>query len=493
MTALCVAWVHAAMIPGGLVQPRLPQSHATIVATAGERRGPQHRPGVLHSVLRMRAGDAKPAPQSDMRPTVMSVPTVLIAAFLNLLGFTMMLPMNVALRSHFGLTTGASFGSLSSAYPLGMFFALFLWPRLSDRVGRRPVISMSLAGSGLGLLAQCYALYRSWPLHYFLGCRVLTGCCAGAGPVAKAYLADLGSATGRLPRYMAWRDAANTMAFIAGPLIGGQLYQLTGSLAAVIGFTAASSLAAAATVSVFVREDLVPNTAAVAPAPSAVAAAPPRKPSKVPEEELLACPLGRELATAIATVCVVSSLYNCGTATFSAFFGPLVKDLTGVGVRGIGLSYTLLSSLSFLVSISIAAPAQMALGTLRTCILGLASVACGLLGMGAVVASSATIGTAQLAAFWLAAAVYQVGVPLFAPTVPTMLLQCVPRHRRGAIMGLDEAFNTVARVAAPIAFGQLYSTQGPTTCLSAASLAVFLAAVVAVIRGLLVMRSTRGD
>ena len=36
-------------------------------------------------------------------------------------------------------------------------------------------------------------------------------------------------------RYMAWRDAANTMAFIAGPLIGGQLYRLTGSLATVIG------------------------------------------------------------------------------------------------------------------------------------------------------------------------------------------------------------------------------------------------------------------
>ena len=59
-------------------------------------------------------------------------------------------PITPALGEHFGLTMGASFGSLTSAYPLGMMFGLFLWPQLSDRIGRKPVMAMSLLGSGLG-------------------------------------------------------------------------------------------------------------------------------------------------------------------------------------------------------------------------------------------------------------------------------------------------------------------------------------------------------
>ena len=45
-------------------------------------------------------------------------------------------------------------GYLTSAYPLGMFGALFLWPRLSDRVGRKPILVLSLLGVGCGLVAQ---------------------------------------------------------------------------------------------------------------------------------------------------------------------------------------------------------------------------------------------------------------------------------------------------------------------------------------------------
>ena len=95
----------------------------------------------------------------------LSVFAVLIAAFLNLLGFTMAGPITPALGAHFGVDVGASLGFLSSAYPLGMLCGIVLWPALSDRVGRKPVISLSLFGSGLGLAAQGYAVRQNWPLH----------------------------------------------------------------------------------------------------------------------------------------------------------------------------------------------------------------------------------------------------------------------------------------------------------------------------------------
>ena len=40
-------------------------------------------------------------------------------------------------------------------------------------------------------------------------------------------------------------------------------------------------------------------------------------------DEIVACPLGARLVTAVATVCVVSGLFSCGAATFDSYFGVL--------------------------------------------------------------------------------------------------------------------------------------------------------------------------
>lgn len=117
----------------------------------------------------------------------------------------------------------------------------------------------------------------------------------------------------------------------------------------VISATAAGCILAGIGVGLFTREPLHP---------------PPRKAGEEdtggvtppPDETIVACPLGRQLVTAIATVCCVSALYNCGSATFAAFFGPLSQDVCGLNVRQIGLAHTMLASVSFVTSTLFAAP-----------------------------------------------------------------------------------------------------------------------------------------
>lgn len=138
---------------------------APVGTTAAPSRAATRR---VHSpLLRMRAG-AVPAPASmarvgmalmaqseadsplgamSARSRSLSVASVLAAAFLNFLGFTMMLGFTPTLAKHFGLDAGARFGSITSAYPLGMLAGVFIWPALSDRVGRKPVLALSLLGS----------------------------------------------------------------------------------------------------------------------------------------------------------------------------------------------------------------------------------------------------------------------------------------------------------------------------------------------------------
>ena len=68
------------------------------------------------------------------------------------------------------------------------------------------------------------------------------------------------------------------------------------------------------------------------------------------------------------------------------------------------------------------------------------------------------------------------------------MLKTVPKEQRGTLMGLDEAVNTVARVAAPIVFGSFYASYGPLSCLGVAGAAVFAAAAVAAFRRFVVLR-----
>lgn len=420
-----------------------------------------------------------PVPPHDWRQTV-SVACVMLAVFLHLLGFTVTGPITPGLVRHFSLPP-SDVGYLTSAYPLGMFFALFAWPRLSDRVGRKPILVLSLLGVGFGLVAQSVAVARNWSLAAFLGLRVASGAFAGASPVVKAYLADAATPE-RLADYMAWREAACTLAFIVGPTLGGALF--TGaSLGACIGVTGWASVAAAGLVLAFVREsrpeekdgaeeekdgaeeetgdgdgDSVPSVfasrsplddASAGQSARALAAA-----EAAGAEEARAaplCPLGTRLVTAVATICVTSFLYNAGQSTFDSFFPLYASRNLGLEPRQIGAWLTALAAVSFTISSTGFARVQKAIGLTLTTALGLTLVSAGLAGIGA----ARNPATAAMAA-----ATYVAGIPLFTPAVPILLMQCVPPNRRGAVMGLDSAVNAVARICAPIAFGRLAAAGG---------------------------------
>ena len=81
-----------------------------------------------------------------------------------------------------------------------------------------------------------------------------------------------------------------------------------------------------------------------------------------------------------------------------------------------------------------------------------------------------------------AAALYQRGKPLYAPTVPTLLLQCVPPDKRGLAMGIDAAVNTVARCVAPLALGALLRAKGEAVAVGGAAGLVLGAVGLALLR-----------
>ena len=431
-----------------------------------------------------------------------SVACVMLAVFLHLLGFTVTGPITPGLVQHFALHP-SQVGYLTSAYPLGMFFALFAWPRLSDKVGRKPILALSLFGVGCGLVAQAQCVRKGWSLAAFLSLRVASGAFAGASPIVKAYLADVATEK-QLPAFMAWREACCTLAFIAGPTLGGWFFHGTKSLSACICVTGFASVAAAAIVAAVMVEgeetradgddahadrnteregDAVSSSLSLPSTASAAAAA--RAGGAHEAEAAGACPLGTGLATAVATICVVSFLYNAGQSTFDSFFPVFASGTLGMGPTRIGATLTSLAAVSFGVSAFVFSRVQEILGLTLTAAAGLGLVAAGLCGVGVAESEAAAVA---------AAAVYVSGIPLFTPAVPILLMQCVPKTRRGAVMGLDSAVNAVARIATPIAFGEAYATA--SGALNAPFLyaggVVALAALIVIVRRWSVLGGTRG-
>lgn len=441
-----------------------------------------------------------------------SVAAILASSFLNLLGFTMAGPITPALGKHFDLQVGASFGSLTSAYPFGMLFGLMVWPTLSDRIGRKRIMTASLLGSGLGLVIQSMVIGNHWSLPYFLAARALTGAFAGSSPVSKAYLADIGYKNGKLPRYLAWKDAAATMAFIVGPMMGGILFEFrkfifkvatttttstssvattplvdtTGSLAFVIGVSAAASLCAAMLVAALVQ-DVKPQTQQPETTGSN-AKIEHNDPEQYDQEKLIACPLGTRMWTGVASVCLVSFLFNIGDSTFHAFFSTLLRDGAGMSAGDIGLLYTLLACISFSVSTTSSGWMMKEWGPVWTCAAGLACVGTGLSALGAAAWGPATAIPPTFAVLSAAAAIYYCGVPLYGPAIPTMLLRCVPSHRRGAIMGLDGAINTIGRIISPLIMGDVYRRYGAGAAFGLAGGVVFGGALTTLFRRYFVLR-----
>lgn len=124
-------------------------------------------------------------------------------------------------------------GMITGVYAFAMFLFAPLWGRLSDKVGRRPVILYGLGG--FAVMLGTFGLSPS--LWFAYASRILGGLFASSIlPVAAAYIADMGAPELRARRF-AWMGTAGLLGFLAGPMLGGWLSDTSGQwLSALAGY-----------------------------------------------------------------------------------------------------------------------------------------------------------------------------------------------------------------------------------------------------------------
>jgi multidrug resistance protein len=142
---------------------------------------------------------------------------IFVTVFIDLLGFGIIIPLLPFYAESFGANAFV-IGLLATSYSLMQFLFSPIWGRLSDRIGRRPIILVGLLGSCLSYLTL--ALADSLVL-VFAG-RIIGGIAGANIPTAQAYIADVTTPENRA-KGMGLVGAAFGLGFIFGPAIGGVL------------------------------------------------------------------------------------------------------------------------------------------------------------------------------------------------------------------------------------------------------------------------------
>jgi MFS family permease len=152
-------------------------------------------------------------------PSRGSLLVIFLTVFIDLLGFGMVLPLLPIYAQAFGVREGGwEIALLMSSFSAMTFLFAPLWGRLSDRVGRRPVLMVGLFGSSL-----CYLLFglaTVWQsLAWLFVARIGAGIAGATLPAASAYIADCTTLQTRA-KGMALIGAAFGLGFTFGPLLG---------------------------------------------------------------------------------------------------------------------------------------------------------------------------------------------------------------------------------------------------------------------------------
>lgn len=366
---------------------------------------------------------------------------VFVTVFMDLIGFGILIPIQPFFAESFGARP-ATVTLLSASFSLVQFIFAPVIGRLSDRIGRRPVMLTTIAINALGYLL--FGLASSMPLLFLA--RMTSGLGSANLGTAQAIIADSTTAETRV-RGMGLIGAAFGLGFILGPAVGG----LFGQFGLAVPAFVASALSTINLVQAYFR---LPETRPRDQASTAGAAARPGFSWS-----------GLTSAVAHANVPQLFWLYFVGTTAFSLMEQTLglfiertwVVDPAVTGTAHLREAAALTAYFMVVVGVTAAVIQGALIGRLarrfgeRRLVIG-----------GGVLITLALLlipiagGSGGYVWFMGVGAVLAVGAGLTNPSLPSLLSQAVERHAYGGILGLGQSLSALGRVVGPSAAGAIF-------------------------------------
>lgn len=351
---------------------------------------------------------------------------VLFTVFVDLVGFGVIIPLLPFYATAVG-GGAAILGLVVASFFLMQFVFSPIFGRLSDRIGRRPVIVGTLVMAVVAHIVLSVA--ASLPLLFLA--RLLAGTASGNLSVAQAYVADTAPPEKRA-KGMGLIGAAFGVGFIVGPVIGGVLAPF-GLYVPALG-AAAIALANLVLAAIYLPESLTPERRAVAAA---------RAHRPAGWAEAFRRPAMRALLVAFFVV----------SFAFSAV--PVMHPLLGIQRLGLGTGDLAVVFLFIgVISVSVGA----SLGRLVAGVGEEKLVATGTALMTAGIFATPTAW--DFPSFIALNGVMAVGVALCLPLIPSLVSKRSAPEEQGSMLGVAQAFGALARVPGPLVAGLLFEGFG---------------------------------
>ena len=369
---------------------------------------------------------------------------IFLTVFIDLVGFGIILPILPYYAQRFG-ARGLGFGALVGVFSLMQFLATALLGRLSDRVGRRPIILATTLINAVGYLL--FASAGSYALLFLA--RMISGFAGGNISAAQAYVADVTSPSER-SKGMGLIGAAFGLGFIVGPAVGG--------LAGHYGGHAAPGLVAAGL-------SLVNFVSAYLILPESL-----REEHRATRE----APFGH-LAEALADRRTRPLMIVWGLAPF-AFAGYTVALPLYAGVefgwreRELGWFFTL-------VGLTAAIVQGYLFGKLAKRVGDRALVIAGTFGMAVGIAVVPFLSSATSLYGWTVVLAFSNS--LMAPAATGLVSTFAAPTEQGAVLGAAQALAALGRFSGPEVVGSVYDRIAPGAAFVTAGAVMLLAALAA--------------
>ncbi|HEV2334340.1 MAG TPA: MFS transporter [Stellaceae bacterium] len=357
------------------------------------------------------------------------MPILFLIVFIDLVGFGLVIPLLPYYAQRFAASP-LQMTLLFAIYSLMSMMTAPLWGRLSDRVGRRPVLMASMAAAGLAYLGLAFAT----GLWMVFAARAFAGACAGNIAAAQAYIADV-TAPEQRAKGMGMIGAAFGLGFIIGPVVGGILaggdvatadLETPGLIAAVLSFSAFLGVIA-----------LLPESLAA----GGVRASRGR----------ITAARGALGQPVLARLLVVFFLVILAFSGMETTFAWWAIGQFGWGPRPIGFVFFYVGLLSALMQGVLIGKLTARFGEERLLLGGLGAIALGLL---------ALPFAHDLTRLVIALSALALGMGAMQPSLNSLISRRAGVGEQGEVMGVAQSVGSLSRVLGPIIAGSLFAAFG---------------------------------
>ena len=401
------------------------------------------------------------------------IATVFLIVLTNTIGATVILPMMpLYVEKQFRATP------LQASLVIAIFYVAQIWAapwlgKLSDRVGRRPILIISQVGTivaylmfffaaqlGTGLERSGLTLGLSGGLAIIYLARILDGLTGGNVSVAEAYASDISDGKSRT-QALGVIGGAIGVGHILGPALAALLSRIS-LLAPIVGAAIMSAVTLLLTI-VLLEETLTPEKSAAAK--SAIAS---------PSIRHL---ISRRPVVLVMSTALVIGLYVAAVTTSFALYAEralfpdqppeVVAQNAGVVIvlMGLGVAVSQMLLVGQLVK---------RLGEQVVVILGGA-----LLIMSAIGFSSATSATTVV----IPILTYALGYSVSWPSLQSIMTRFGSKETVGKLLGLFQSVFSLALILAPVVAGLILEKIGPRAIFYIGAWLMGLATLLAVVLG----------